>query len=81
MKKPAIDTTSPEFRARAEERRRTWSITRYASLDAMKTAEYRSWATLSDAVKFATISEVSAAAFTLKGIHVQRLHRPHRTPE
>ena len=81
MKKLPIDTSSPEFRARAEERRRTWSITRYASLDAMKEDEYRSWATLPDSVKFATISEVSATAFALKGIHVQRLSRPHRPPE
>ena len=80
MKKP-IDTTSPEFRARAEQRRRTWSITRYSSLDAMKTAEYRSWNSLPDPVKFATISEVSATAFALKGIHVQRLRRPHRAPQ
>ncbi|HRD74855.1 MAG TPA: hypothetical protein PK264_02785 [Hyphomicrobiaceae bacterium] len=76
-----VDTSSPEFRARAAERRRTWTMTRYASLDAMKDAEYRSWATLPDAVKFSTISEVSATAFAMKGIHVQRLPRPHRTPE
>lgn len=76
-----IDTSSSAFKARAEERRRTWSMTRHASLDAMKDAEYRSWATLPDPMKFATISEVSAAAFALKGIHVQRLPRPHRPPE
>jgi hypothetical protein len=84
MTKPAtnhVDTDSPEFRARAVERRRTWTMTRYASLDAMKDAEYRSWAILPDAVKFSTISEVSAAAFAMKGIHVRRLPRPHRTPE
>jgi hypothetical protein len=82
MKKPRpIDTDSPEFRARAATRRRTWSITRHAGLDAMKAAEYRSWASLPDPVKFATISDVSAAAFAMKGIHVQRLPRPHRTPE
>jgi hypothetical protein len=76
-----IDTSSPEFLARAEERRRNWSVTRYASLDAMKAAEYRSWANLPDHIKFAAISDVSATAFALKGIHVQRLPRPHRTPE
>jgi len=81
MTQKPIDTSSPEFKARAEQRRRTWIITRHASLDAMKDAEYRCWATLSDPVKFATISEVSAAAFGLKGIHVQRLPRPHRAPE
>ncbi len=80
-KKQFIDTSSPEFLARAEERRRTWSVTRYASLDAMKAAEYRSWATLPDPIKFATISEVSATAYAVKGIHVQRLPRPHRAPE
>ena len=80
-KKQQVDTSSPEFKARAEERRRTWSITRHASLDAMKDAEYRGWATLPDPVKFATICEVSATAFALKGIHVPRLPRPHRAPE
>lgn len=81
MKKPLIDTDSPEFRARAEERRRTWTITAHTNFDDIKAAEYRSWAKLPDPVKFATISEVSATAFALKGIHVQRLPRPHRTPE
>ena len=81
MKKPLIDTDSPEFRARAEERRRRWTITAHTNFDDIKAAEYRSWATLPDPVKFATISEVSATAFALKGIHVQRLPRPHRTPE
>ena len=80
-KKQTADTSSPEFKARAEQRRRTWSITRYASLNAMKDAEYRDWATLPDPVKFNTISEVSATAFALKGIHVRRLSRPHRTPK
>jgi hypothetical protein len=47
----------------------------------MKADEYRSWAALPDPVKFAAISEVSANAFAMKGIHVQRLPRPHRTAE
>jgi hypothetical protein len=76
-----IDTSSPEFRARAEMRRRTWTMTRHTSFDVIKEAEYRDWSTLSDAVKFATISELSAAAFALKGIHVQRLYRPHKPLE
>ena len=74
-------TDTEEFRARAAERRRSSTMTRYGSLDAMKDAEYRSWATLPDHVKYTTISEVSAAAYAMKGIHVQRLHRPHRAPE
>jgi hypothetical protein len=80
-KMQTIDTSSPEFLARAEERRRTWSVTRYASLDAMKAAEYRSWASVPDPIKFSAISKISAAAFALKGIHVQRLPRPHRASE
>ena len=74
-------TETEEFRARAAERRRTWGMTRYAILADMKAAEYRAWAHLPDQQKFAAISEVSAAAFAFKGIHVQRLHRPHRAPE
>jgi hypothetical protein len=81
MKKQLIDTSSPEFLARAEERRRTWSIKVHTNFDDIKADEYRNWATLPDPVKFATISEVSATAFALKGIHVQRLPRPHRAPQ
>ena len=80
-KKQPIDTSDAELEARAAHRRATWSITRHTSLDAMKDAEYRSWASLPDSAKFAAISEVSAAVFALKGIHVQRLPRPHRTPQ
>lgn len=74
-------TESDEFQARAAERRRTWSMERLASLDAMKEAEYLAWAALSDRDKFAAISELSAAAFAMKGVHVQRLPRPDRAPE
>jgi hypothetical protein len=74
-------TDTAEFRARAAERRRAWTMTRYGSHDAMKDAEYRAWAQLSDQAKFAAISEVSATAFALKGIHVQGLPRPHRASE
>jgi hypothetical protein len=75
------DTSSPEFLARAAERRRTWTMTRYASLDDMKTAEYRFWATQPVHVKVATISEMTTEAYAMKGIHVRRLQRPHRAPE
>jgi hypothetical protein len=58
-KKQPVDTSSPEFLARAEERRRTWSVTVHTTFDDIKAAEYRSWATLPDPVKFATISQVT----------------------
>jgi len=35
-----IDTTSPEFLARAERRRRTWSMTAHCRIDDMKASEY-----------------------------------------
>ena len=81
MTKPFAMTETAEFKARAAERRKTWRVTRYTNFDDIKRDEYREWATMSDAAKFAAISEITTAAFALKGIHVRRLPRPHRTPE
>jgi hypothetical protein len=53
----------------------------HTSFDAIKEAEYHDWATLPDHMKFATISELSAAAFAFKAIHVQRRYRPHKPLE
>jgi hypothetical protein len=39
-KNEPIDTTSPEFRARAERRRRTRGMTAFTSFDDVKAAEY-----------------------------------------
>ena len=41
MPKSTIDTSSPEFRARAEERRRTWTMTVFKSFDDFKADEER----------------------------------------
>ena len=80
MKRP-IDTTSPEFRARAQQRRRTWgAITAFTNFDDVKEAEYVYWSTQPTHVVMATVSEMAAAAHGLKGIHVRRLPRPHRAP-
>jgi hypothetical protein len=76
-----IDTTSQEFRARAELRRRTWSMTAVTNFDDVKAAEYAYWVTQPTHVVMAAVSEMSAAAHGLKDIHVRRLQRPHRAPE
>ena len=78
MKKEPIDTTSPAFRARADERRRTWSLTIHDSFDDMKAAEYDRWSKQPTSVVMRTVSEMAAAAHGLKDIHVRRLHRPDR---
>ena len=76
-----IDTTSPEFRARAEQRRCTWSATTCTNFDDVKAAEYAYWATQPAHVVMTAVSEMTAEAYAMKGIHVSRLQRPHRTPE
>ena len=76
-----IDTTSPEFRARAEQRRRTWGATAFAIFDDVKAAEYAYWATQPTHVVMTAVAEMAAAAHGLKDINVRRLQRPHRTPE
>ena len=76
-----IDTTSPEFLARAEQRRRTWGITAFTSFDDVKAAEYAYWATQPAHVVMTAVSEMTTEAYAMKGIHVSRLQRPHRTPE
>ena len=74
-------TETEEFRARAAERRRTWYMTRYTNFDDIKRDEYRTWAAMPDDVKFAAISEITTSAYAIKGVHVRRLSRPHRTPK
>ena len=75
MKKPPIDTTSPEFLARAEHRRRTWTMTVYTDFDEIKADQYRQWQAQPDHVRIAAISEISAEAYAMKGQHVRRLQR------
>lgn len=70
-----MDTTSPGFRARAARRRATWTITRFTELDAMKDAEYAYWATQPTHVVMTAVSEMSAAAHAMEGIHVRRISR------
>jgi hypothetical protein len=76
-----LDTSSPEFRARAERRRATWTTTRYRSLDEMKVAEYAFWAQQPTHVVMAAVSELSAELYAMKGVHVSRLQRARRAPE
>lgn len=81
MTKSAINTTSPEFRARADERRRSWEgVTIHKNFEDIKTAEYAYWSTQPTHAVMTTVAEMAAAAHGLKGIHVRRLPRPHRAP-
>jgi hypothetical protein len=77
----SIDTKSSEFLARAEQRRRTWTMTAHCSINDMKASEYAYWSTQPAHLVMSTVAEMAAAAHGLKGIHVRRLQRPHRTPE
>ena len=52
----------------------------HTSFDEVKGAEYVYWSSQPTHVVMATVSEMAAAAHELKGIHVRRLPRPHRTP-
>lgn len=78
--KQPLNTSDPEFRARAEKRRATWTIARYPDPGAIKAAEYAFWASQPAHAVTAAVSEITAAAYAMKGIHVSRLHRPHRAP-
>lgn len=71
----SFDTSSADFRARAERRRATWTITRYRSLDEMKAAEYRYWARQPAHVVMAAASELSAEAYAMKGIGIRGIRR------
>jgi hypothetical protein len=80
--KPALDTDSPEFKARAAQRRRTWQgVTVHKAFDDIKAAEYAFWSTQPTHAVMKTVAEMAAAAHGLKGIHVRRLSRPHRSSE
>ena len=74
MTKP-IDTTSPEFRARAEHRRATWTMTRCDNFDQMKADEYAYWQSQPGHARIAAISELAAEHYAMKGQHVRRLQR------
>jgi hypothetical protein len=76
----SLDTSSTEFRTRAERRRATWTITRYRDLAAMKAAEHVFWAQQPTHVVMTAVSEMTPEAYAMKGIHVSRLQRPHRDP-
>ena len=80
-KPTTFDTTSAAFKARAEQRRRTWEVRRYAGFEDFKKNEYRYWATQPVHVKVNTISEMTTEAYAMKGLHVRRIQRPHRAPE
>ena len=81
MKTEPIDTTSPEFRARAEQRRRTWGMTAFTNFDDVKIAEYAYWSTQPTHVVMATVSEMTTEAYAMRNINVSRLQRPHRAPQ
>ena len=74
MSKP-IDTTTVEFRARAEQRRATYSIRRYSDLDHIKADEYAYWQSPPTHLRLAAAAELTSEAYAMKGIHVSRLQR------
>jgi hypothetical protein len=69
------DKSNPEFRARAERRRATWTIVRYRSLDDMKADEYRYWARRPGHERLAAGAELSRLGYAMKGEDVQDLRR------
>jgi hypothetical protein len=77
----SLDISSADFRARAERRRATWTITRYRSLDEMKAAEYAFWARQPTHAVMTAVSELSAELYAMKGVHVSRLQRARRASE
>lgn len=80
MKRP-IDTSSPEFRARAEKRRELWTLVRHDDHASMKGAEYAYWANQPTHAVMAAVSKMATEAYAMKGIHVSRLSRPYRAAE
>jgi hypothetical protein len=74
-----LDTSSTEFRTRAERRRATWRVARHHDPAAMKSAEYAFWAQQPTHAVMTAVSEITTEVYAMKGIHVSRLQRPHRT--
>ena len=72
-KKFAYDT--PEFRANAERRRETWTMTRHTNFEQVKADEYAYWQSQPAHVRIAAISELTAEQYAMKGQHVRRLQR------
>ena len=72
MSKP-MKHDSPEFRAAAEKRRRTWSMQRYTDLDQMKADEYAYWQSRPGHERLTAVSELATEHYAMKGQHVRRL--------
>ena len=70
-----MDHDTPEFRARAKQRHATYRIRRYSDFDQIKTDEYAYWQSQPAHVRLAAATELTAAAYAVKGIHVSRLQR------
>ena len=80
MPRPLADTHSPDFLARAARRRATWALIRHTNHDDMKAAEYAFWARQPAHTIMTAVSQMTAEAYAMKGIHVSRLQRSHRAP-
>ena len=72
-RKFAYDT--PEFRANAERRRATWTMTRYTDFDQIKADEYAYWQSQPAHAILAATAELTAQAYAAKGNNVSRLQR------
>jgi hypothetical protein len=70
-----MDNSNAGFRARAEQRRATYSIRRYNNFDQIKADEYAYWQSQPTHVRLAAAAELTAEAYAAKGIHVSRLQR------
>ena len=70
-----MDTTDADFRVRAEHRRANYTIRRYTDLDQIKADEYAYWQSQPVHVRLAAASELTAAAYEMKGVYVSRLQR------
>jgi hypothetical protein len=59
------------------DRKKRFQIRRYESLDAMKADEYQYWRQQPDYERIAAVSEMTSAAYSLKGLRpdVSRLQR------
>ena len=70
-----FDYDTPEFRANAERRRATWTMTCYTDFDQIKDDEYAYWQSQPAHVRLAAISELTTEQYAMKGQHVRRLQR------
>lgn len=70
-----MDTKDPAFKARAAQRRATWTIRRFTHLDQVKAEEYAYWQSQPVHARLAAGMELAVEGYAMKGVHVSRLQR------